>query len=170
MQQILNLILANKVTVILAAVVFLQLLWLIILQVSFRKLKKKTGDFNLGEVGIKIEAELAKQEKSIRALDKDVQELYNISNQINNLSLRGLHKVALIRFNPFKELGGDQSFSIALLNGKNNGIVISSLHTREGTRVYSKAIAGGKAEKYPLTEEEEQVVKNAMAQETKKIN
>ena len=56
------------------------------------------------------------------------------------------------------------------LNGKNNGIVISSLHTREGTRVYSKAIAGGKAEKYPLTEEEEQVVKNAMAQETKKIN
>lgn len=169
MQEILGLILANKVTVILAIVVFLQLLWLLILQVSLRRLKKKTGDFNLGETGLKIEESLDRHAKMIKALDKDVQELYNISNQINNLSFRGLHKVALVRFNPFKDLGGDQSFSVALLNGKNNGIVISSLHTREVTRVYSKAITGGKSEKYPLTEEEEQVVKQAMSSEIKKI-
>lgn len=169
MQEILSLLLANKVTVILAIVVFLQLLWLLILQVSLRRLKKKTGDFNLGETGLKIEESLDRHAKMIKALDKDVQELYNISNQINNLSFRGLHKVALVRFNPFKDLGGDQSFSVALLNGKNNGIVISSLHTREVTRVYSKAITGGKSEKYPLTEEEEQVVKQAMSSEIKKI-
>jgi len=132
-------------------------------------MKKKRGDFDLGETGLKIENSLENHAKQIKALDKDVQELYNISNQINNLSLRGLHKVAMLRFNPFKDLGGDQSFSIALLNGKNNGITISSLHTREGTRVYSKAIAGGKSEKYPLTEEEDQVVRQAMSSEVKKI-
>jgi hypothetical protein len=169
MQEFLDLIQGNKAIAILAVIIFLQLLWLLILQISLRRLKKKTGDFNLGETGLKIEESLARNAKLIKALDKDVQELYNISNQINNLSLRGLHKVAMIRFNPFKDLGGDQSFSIALLNGKNNGLVISSLHTREGTRVYSKAIASGKSEKYPLTEEEEEAVKKAIASEAKKI-
>jgi hypothetical protein len=132
-------------------------------------MRKKRGDFDLGETGLKIQESLAHHAKLIKSLDKDVQELYNISNQINALSLRGLHKVAMIRFNPFKDLGGDQSFSIALLNGKNNGIVISSLHTREGTRVYSKAISSGKSEKHPLTEEEEQVVKQAISSEIKKM-
>lgn len=170
MQEFLSLIQGNKAIVILAVIIFLQLLWLLILQISLRRIKKKTGDFNLGEVGLKIEGSLAKHDKLLKSLDKDVQELYNISNQINNLSLRGLHKVAMIRFNPFKDLGGDQSFSIALLNGKNNGLVLSSLHTREGTRVYSKTITSGKSEKHPLTEEEVQAVKNAMTQESKKIN
>ncbi|MEK7598182.1 MAG: DUF4446 family protein [Patescibacteria group bacterium] len=169
MQEFLSLIQGNKTISILAAIIFLQLLWLLIIQISFRRLKNKTGDFNLGETGLKIEESLDRHAKLIKALDKDVQELYNISNQINNLSLRGLHKVAMIRFNPFKDLGGDQSFSMALLNGKNNGVVISSLHTREVTRVYSKAITGGKSEKYPLTEEEEQVVKQAISSEIKKI-
>ena len=169
MQEFLGIIKDNKTASILAATVFFQLLWLLILQLSLRGLKKKTGDFNLGETGLKIEEAISRQTKLIKALDKDVQELYNISNQINNLSLRGLHKVALVRFNPFKDLGGDQSFSMALLNGKNNGITLSSLHTREGTRVYSKAITGGKSEKYPLTEEEEQVVKQAMSSEVKKL-
>jgi len=170
MQEILSLIQVNKGIAILSGIIFLQLLWLLALQISLGRVKKKRGKFDLGETGLKIEESLGQHAKQIKSLDKDVQELYNISNQINNLSLRGLHKVAMTRFNPFKDLGGDQSFSIALLNGKNNGVTISSLHTREGTRVYSKAITGGKSEKYPLTEEEEQVVKSAMIQEKKKIN
>lgn len=169
MREFLGLIQANKFTFIFSGITFLQLLWLILIQTSLGRMKKKRGDFDLGETGLKIENSLENHAKQIKALDKDVQELYNISNQINNLSLRGLHKVAMLRFNPFKDLGGDQSFSIALLNGKNNGITISSLHTREGTRVYSKAIAGGKSEKYPLTEEEDQVVRQAMSSEVKKI-
>ena len=169
MQDFLSLVQENKITAILSGIIFFQLLWLLILQLSLRRAKKKRGDFDLGEAGLKIEESLSHHAKQIKALDKDVQELYNISNQINNLSLRGLHKVAMIRFNPFKDLGGDQSFSVALLNGKNNGVTISSLHTREGTRVYSKAITGGKSEKYPLTEEEGQVVKQAMSSEVKKI-
>ena len=169
MQEFLSLVQANRVTAILSGIIFFQLAWLLLLQLSLRGMGKKRGNFDLGETGLKIEESLAHHTKQIKILDKDVQELYNISNQINNLSLRGLHKVAMIRFNPFKDLGGDQSFSIALLNGKNNGIIISSLHMREGTRVYSKAITSGKSEKYPLTEEEERVVKDAMSSEFKKM-
>jgi hypothetical protein len=148
----------------------IQLFLLLIFGIKLRRLKKRQGEYNLGDAGARVEEALAKHAKLLQTLDKDIQELYNISNQINSLALRGLHKVSMLRFNPFKELGGDQSFSIALLNGKNNGVVLSSLHTREGTRVYSKTIAAGKSEKHPLTDEEREVVKKAMAQETKKIN
>jgi len=78
-----------------------------------------------------------------------------------------LHKVAVVRFNPFKELGGNQSFAIALLDGNKSGIVISSLHTREGTRVYSKPILEGKSEKYALTEEEKNAINIASASKKK---
>lgn len=99
--------------------------------------------------------------QALKALDSDIQELYSISNQIHALANRSLFKLGVIRFNPFKDIGGDQSFSVAFLDGKNSGVVLSSLHTREGTRVYAKPIAEGQAEKYPLTEEEKRAVKIA---------
>jgi hypothetical protein len=105
---------------------------------------------------------LLTQAKNIRDLDKDIQELYNISNKINSLAGRGLHKIGLVRFNPFRDIGGDQSFAIALLNGKNNGLTLSSLYSREGTRIYAKSIVSGESEKYPLTEEEKQAIEEAI--------
>lgn len=62
-------------------------------------------------------------------------------------------KFGIIRFNPFKEVGGDQSFSVALLDAKNNGFVITSHYTREGNRVYGKPVKGGVSE-YALSDEE----------------
>ena len=48
-----------------------------------------------------------------------------------------------MRYNPFEETGGNQSFALALLDAKGDGWVLSSLHARPGTRVYAKAIGGG---------------------------
>ncbi len=72
-----------------------------------------------------------------------------------------LTKVGVIRFNPFQEIGGDQSFSIALLNQKNNGVVITSHYTREGNRVYAKPIKNGVSE-YPLSVEEKEVLEQTL--------
>lgn len=55
-----------------------------------------------------------------------------------------VQKVGLVRFNPFRELGGDHSFSLAILDAENNGIIITSLHTRDRTRVYMKDIKKGR--------------------------
>lgn len=105
----------------------------------------------------------------IIALDKEIQELFEISNKIHALAKSSIHKVGIIRFNPFKDIGGDQSFAVALLDGKNSGITISSLHTREGTRIYSKPILKGESEKYTLTEEEKTAIKNAITIKPTKI-
>lgn len=64
-----------------------------------------------------------------------------------------IQKVGLVRFNPFKELGGDHSFSLAILDNKESGIILTSLHTRDRTRVYMKEIKNGKSE-YELSAEE----------------
>lgn len=126
-----------------------------------KKIKKNIQEMFSGNKVTNLEELLLGQAKNIQMLDKDIQELYDISNQINSLAGKGLHKVGMVRFNPFKDVGGDQSFAIALLNGKGNGLTISSLYSREGTRIYSKSITSGESEKHPLTEEEKEAIKIA---------
>ena len=57
-----------------------------------------------------------------------------------------LQGVSLVRFNNFDDTGGNQSFALALADPEANGVVISSLHARNQTRVYAKAVARGVAE------------------------
>ncbi len=71
-----------------------------------------------------------------------------------------LQKVGMVRFNPFSEVGSDQSFSVALLNGQDDGVVITSLYTREENRVYGKPIKGGISE-YSLSNEEKEAIQIA---------
>lgn len=105
-----------------------------------------------------LENVILKQSDDMTTMDKEIQELFEISNRIHRLAQRSIHKVGVVRFNPFKEVGSNQSFAIALLDSKNSGTIISSLHTREGSRVYAKPIQNGESKLYPLTEEEKQSI------------
>lgn len=72
-----------------------------------------------------------------------------------------IQKIGFIRFNPFSETGGDNSFALTLLDHANNGVIISSLYTREGVRVYGKPVEAG-ISKYPLSEEEKKSLERAL--------
>ena len=72
-----------------------------------------------------------------------------------------VQKVGFVRFNPFQDMGGDNSFVLALLDSEDSGVLISSLYTREGARLYGKRIEQGTT-KYPLTEEEKQVLEETI--------
>lgn len=63
-------------------------------------------------------------------------------------------KINLIRYNPFGDLGGDQSFILCLLDNTNSGAIITSLHNRENTRIYAKAIKNGQSDNMALSSEE----------------
>ncbi|MDI6603096.1 MAG: DUF4446 family protein [Patescibacteria group bacterium] len=84
------------------------------------------------------------------------QELESLKNQ-NKFNIQ---KVGIVRFNPFREIGGDQSFSIVFLDGTDSGAVITSLYTRTGNRVYGKPIKNGQSE-YLLSEEEKKAINKA---------
>jgi len=89
--------------------------------------------------------------------------LLEISQTLENLKKENkfsVQKVGLVRYNPFSEVGGDQSFSIALLDGNDSGVVITSLYAREENRVYGKPIKAGQSS-YTLSEEEKTAIKKA---------
>lgn len=71
-----------------------------------------------------------------------------------------MQRIGYVRFNPFNETGGDHSFSIAILNEKNTGLVLTGLHSRNMTRTYAKKIDAGGV-KIRLSKEEEEAVKLA---------
>ncbi len=72
-----------------------------------------------------------------------------------------LQHVGLVRFNPFEDTGSDQSFAIALLDDRRDGIVLSSLHGRGQTRVFAKPVEGG-VSKHTLSDEEAQAIRIAV--------
>ena len=148
---------------------FLGLILAIIAMARLKKIKNEMEILFSGKDATNLESILLEHSKELKLLDKEIQELFEISNRIHSLALRSVHKVGIVRFNPFKDIGGDQSFALALLDGKDSGLVISSLHTREGTRIYSKPVSKGIAEKYTLTEEEEKAIKEAMTIRPSKV-
>lgn len=79
---------------------------------------------------------------------------------LENDGKKHIQKVGLVRFNPFRELGGDHSFSLAVLDKDDSGVIITSLHTRDRTRVYMKEVKNGKSAS-DLSEEERKALSSA---------
>jgi hypothetical protein len=128
-----------------------------------RRQEQKLSLFFSGKEARDLEQVLLEEKETVAAMDGEIQELFDISNRLHQLGARSLHRTAVSRFNPFKESGGNQSFAVALLDGKNTGVVLSSLHTREGTRVFAKPVKHGEPDGYPFTEEEKAVIREAAA-------
>ncbi len=72
-----------------------------------------------------------------------------------------IQRIGIVRFNPFHDTGGAQSFTLALLDGHDNGIVMTSLYARSGNRWYVKELREGKGKELALSKEEESAVKRA---------
>jgi hypothetical protein len=115
----------------------------------FKKSKKEPKDLK------GVLSKFENLEKNLEQISEELEKLKK-ENKFN------IQKVGILRFNPFKDVGGDQSLSVALLDGNDDGIILTSLYTREGNRVYGKPIKGGKAE-YSLSEEEKEAIKRAVS-------
>jgi hypothetical protein len=99
-------------------------------------------------------------QKRIEQLEKRVQELSKGLEQLQQGMKKALVKVGMVRFNPFQETGGDQSFAIALLDEHNTGFVIMSHYMKDHNRVYAKPIVKGVSE-YMLSGEEKEAIARA---------
>ena len=91
---------------------------------------------------------------------KDLEEtIITLQNEIEKLKSRKV-KIETIRFNPFPDQGSNQSFAIGLLNEEGDGVVLSSLYSRERMSVFAKPVKKGLSE-YELSAEEKEVLKKA---------
>jgi hypothetical protein len=135
-------------------------LWLIGLSVfvyrvfaHYKKLGKGVKAGNLVKV-------LEKVFESETACKKDLEQIELEVKELRSRAMGHVQKVGLVRFNPFDEIGGDQSFCLSLLDEKDDGFVISCLHARDRTRVYAKPVVKGESE-YELSKDEIKAIKEA---------
>jgi len=141
-------------------VLAIAILWLIVLSVLFyyqyRVYKALTTGVSEGDIVALLKKLLDKHitnEKGLADLSKQVAQNFEEGRS-------HVRKVGLVRFNPFGDMGGDHSFSLCLLNDKDTGFVLTSLHTRERTRTYLKEITKGKCNQ-DLSKEEDKAIKIA---------
>ena len=97
----------------------------------------------------------------IADIDLAKKDIVKLSKTCDTIIAEGrlhIQKIGLVRFNPFKETGGDQSFILALLDKQDSGIVLSGLYSRSGMRWYAKQIEKGKTTEHELSAEEKQAI------------
>ena len=124
-------------------------------------MRKKIKRF-FGETGMSIEENNAKDlMRRTARLEAKFEELDPRIDILEKVATTSIQKISFIRFNPFQDTGGDNSFILVLLDRTNTGIILSSLYTREGIRLYAKSIEAGKP-KYVLSTEEKKVLEDIM--------
>lgn len=146
-----------------AVALFIGINWLLALSLI---LYKYTAHYNT------LTARIDKKTMN-NVLDKLLSELADLKKELAILKQRydilerdgkfHIQKIGLIRFNPFKDSGGDQSFTLALIDAHDTGIVVSALHSRSGMRWYAKRVVKGKGHEYDLSEEEMEAIEHATA-------
>lgn len=99
--------------------------------------------------------------EEVSEMRKKEKEFFDRLTKFHEESLVHIQKVAISRYNPYGDTGGDQSFSIVMMDEKLNGFVLTSLHSRAGTRVYIKIVKKGQTD-LDLSEEETHVLKEAL--------
>ena len=108
--------------------------------------------------GPDLQHDLIRRLAHIEAKIEEMEPRLNITEGIAAMSIQ---KVGFLRFNPFQDMGGDNSFILVLLDHGNNGMVLSSLYMRDGARLYAKQVTAGNPLQ-PLSKEEEKVLQEAI--------
>jgi len=162
MTDITNFINQNQETIAISAIAVLLifLAWNIYLQYSLSKIKKRSRAFFESSGAKDLEEIIYKQIKKTNEISSEIEKLVEENRKMRENLSKCIQKVGVVRFNPFGDVGGNQSFSIALLDNCLNGVIILSLYSREGMRIYSKQIKEGKSE-YKLSKEEEEAIEIA---------
>lgn len=135
--------------------------WLAMLQRSESRLRSRLRRILSDEGTAGLDEILDRQAQRIEQLSSRVDALNALEQELEAMSRLALQKVGVVRFNPFQDSGGDQSFAIALLDQAGTGLVISSLHGRTETRLFAKQIANGRS-RHALSDEEQQAIRTAL--------
>ena len=146
----------DVITVGLAALVLILIIIMIVNGVKMKKLKKKYEAFMAGKNAL---VKRLNQVEDLIASDEHTQEkVQMVLDHLDNT----YQKVGLVKYDAFNEMGGKLSFSLALLNRKNNGFIINAMHSREGCYTYIKEIIDGNSV-IMLAEEEKEALEMALA-------
>jgi hypothetical protein len=150
------------IVVAMAVVMFIMLCVMIKQAWSLSYMKKRYRKMMNGVDGDNLERLLMGHIDEVRHVVEENQRLDTENRRMDELLNMAVTRVGMVRFRAFEDMGSDLSYAVALLDAHNNGVVLSSIFGREDSRSYAKPIEDGKSS-YPMTQEEEQALKEAMA-------
>lgn len=139
---------------ILSGIIIVLVAWLIIIELRFKKLFLGKNAQSLENLILNMSSQVEDTRKTQLAINGH---LVNVDKRLN----KSIRKIETLRFNPFLEAGGNQSFAISLLNDEGDGVVISSLYARDRMSIFAKPITSGKSE-FELSNEEKEVLKKSI--------
>ena len=160
----LNRVVADNITTIVATLAAGLVLALVLLVVAWRRIGRlgsRIVALTRGSDERSLEAILEAHLTRVHQVVRDLDEVEARTAVLERDLQRTFARVGLVRYNPFEDTGGNQSFALALLDAHGDGFVVSSLHARNQTRVYAKGVKGGRSDA-GVSEEEAEALRLAM--------
>lgn len=161
----LNRILADNLALAMGALALLLLILIVLVVIQTVRLSRATTAYRQllrgTPAGVSLPDVLSAHIGRVQDVSRRLTELNGLHGYLEERSRGSLQHIGMVRFNPFEDTGSDQSFAIALLDDRRDGIVLSSLHGRANTRLFAKPVEGG-ASKHTLSTEEAQAIRIAV--------
>ena len=148
---------AGSVAVVALVLALLALAGVVFILARQQRLLGQYQHLMSGTSGGNLEAISNEHVASVRQTAERVDAVDKLARRLEKAAYFSLQHLGVVRFNPFHDTGGDQSFAIALVDGHGNGVVLSSLHARDVTRVYAKPLQKWEST-YSLTDEEKRAI------------
>jgi hypothetical protein len=146
---------------VLVAALFLLLIVVLVQGVRLRRATRRYDDLVRGGPGGSLADVLDAHIDRVQQVAQRLEDLNRLHEFLETRSRGSLQHIGMVRFNPFEDTGSDQSFAIALLDDRRDGIVISSLHGRNGTRIFAKPVEDG-GSRHNLSDEEAKAIRIAV--------
>ena len=146
--------------ILLVAVIILFVLYIISvanlkkLRVSYSKFMNKLGNGN------NLEEMMKEYIKRVNIAEAKNEEIISYCKVIDENIKRCSQKIGLVRYNAFKDTGSDLSFTLAILDDYNNGVVLNGIYARDSSNIYAKSVENGQS-KYVLSNEEKEAINRA---------
>ena len=162
MDKILEFLHTDMFLLIISAISIVLFIGFLILIIKLVKLNKyyKTFIKKLGN-GQNIEEDLETYMYRVAKIEENNGKLAEYIKNLDNDLSKCIQKVGIVRYNAFKDTGSDLSFTLALLDEKNNGVVLNGIYSREMSNIYAKPVENGKS-KYTVSEEEQEAIDKAI--------
>jgi len=139
--------------VLIGVIVLIGIIWAV-------RTEKRLKRFFAGKKGKDLEQNILTLEENISKLQSAKENIEKELVEVNKKLKKSIRGLETIRFNPFPDQGSNQSFAVGMVNEDGDGVVLSSLYSRERMSIFAKPVKNGKSE-YELTTEEKEVLKKA---------
>lgn len=163
MENLINLLneYAAFISIGLICIVLLQIILLIIIFSKSSRLEKKYKKMMRGTNTKNLEEIVTSYLDKVDSTKEDIMKVIEKNKFLEEKQKKALQKTSIVRYKAFEDVGSDLSFSIALLDEKNDGIILTGIYGRNDSTTYAKPIDKG-ISRYDLSEEEIQVLNDAI--------